>query len=196
MSSDESKLDPPSNKEEMATLLNLIAYQAAWFAAVLGAARGLPWVGALAIAAAILLHLVRVPRARPELVLILAAGLIGAVLDSLLVLSGWVAYPSGMLIEGLAPYWMVAMWMLFATTLNVSLSWLKRRRATAALFGLLGGPLAYFAGERLGGISLDPLSPALISIALGWAVAMPLLTILAERFDGVAARELKAEAAV
>ena len=41
--------------------------------------------------------------------------------------AGWLAYPSGTFIAGLAPYWIVGMWMLFATTLNITFRWLHER---------------------------------------------------------------------
>ncbi|MGB5202220.1 MAG: DUF2878 domain-containing protein, partial [Sedimenticolaceae bacterium] len=87
----------------------------------------------------------------------------------------------------LAPYWIVAMWMGFATTLNVSLGWLKGRYWLAALFGAVGGPLAYLAGAKLGGITLISSEAALTALALGWATIMPLLMYLAARLDGTQA---------
>jgi hypothetical protein len=73
---------------------------------------------------------------------------------------------------------------LFATTLNLSLGWLKGRPALAALLGAVGGPLAYFAGHRLGGIELPDPAVALLVQGLGWSVLMPLLTSLATRLNG------------
>ena len=77
------------------------------------------------------------------------------------------------------------MWMSFATTLNVSLGWLKKRYVLAAVFGALGGPLAYFTGFKLGGVEFSSMSLGLGAQALGWGVLMPLLTILADRLNGM-----------
>ena len=77
------------------------------------------------------------------------------------------------------------MWMLFATTLNVSLGWLKSRRYLAMAFGFFGGPLSYYTGAKLGGVVLVDRLPALAALAIGWAVLMPLLLALADRYDGV-----------
>ena len=75
--------------------------------------------------------------------------------------------------------------MLFATTLNVSMRWLRGRPALAAAFGAIGGPMAYFAGQKLGGIELvNPLA-AFIALGVGWAVMMPTLMRLSETFDGM-----------
>ena len=74
--------------------------------------------------------------------------------------------------------------LLFATTLNVSLKWMKRRYLLAAVFGGLGGPLAYYAGHRLGAVGFSDIQTALLAVGIGWAFIMPLLMLLAERFDG------------
>lgn len=169
----------------MALLINFAAFQVAWFAAVLSAAGGRPEIGAVVMLAAIALHLYRSPRPRSEAVLVGLCGIIGGLWDSVLVSAGWVAYASGMVLPSLAPYWIVGMWMLFATTLNVSLGWLKGRALLAAVFGAAGGPLAYVTGAKLGGIVLVEQVPALVALAVGWGVMMPLLLRLADRFDGV-----------
>lgn len=169
----------------MLALLNFVAFQVGWFAAVLGAANNMPWAGPLVIAVVIGLHLRIVRQPGRELTLILICGLIGAVIDSLLVAAGWVAYPAGELIENTAPYWIVAMWMLFATTLNVSLGWLKARKVVGAVFGLVGGPLAYYTGFKLGGIQFVDFNAAMIALAVAWGIVVPILLVLAERYNGV-----------
>ena len=137
------------------------------------------------------IHLTYTARRRgPELTLILVAAAIGLVWDSSLVALGWLSYPSGTLVAGTAPYWIVAMWMSFATTLNVSLGWLKKRYLLAALFGGIGGPMAYYAGFKLGGVQFSSMTAGLAAQAAGWAVMMPLLTMLAERLNGMGPRPL------
>jgi len=172
----------------MKLLLNFAAFQAGWFACVLGAAKGLPWLGPVVVAAVVALHLATVRRPLPELYLVLAAMAIGLVVDSLLLATGWLRYPSGLWLSGLAPYWIVAMWALFATTLNVSMGWMRGRPVLTVLMGAVGGPLSYLAGEKLGAIELVQPLPALAALALAWALAMPLLMRLAARFDGVRER--------
>jgi hypothetical protein len=166
------------------TLINFAAFQIGWFACVLGAAYHMPWVGPVVVALAIALHLQRARAPMREVMLILAAGLVGAIWDSLLVAYAGMRYTSGTLIANTAPYWIVAMWMLFATTLNVSLRWLKQRWMLAALFGALGGPLAYYAGAELGALTFTDLGLAITALAIGWALLVPLLMALSNRFDG------------
>jgi hypothetical protein len=173
----------------MPLVLNFVIFQIGWFSSVLGGSWHLPWVGPLVVLLAVLLHLWWARRPRQEAVLILLCGVVGAIFDSYLVMQEWVTYPSGMMFESVAPYWIIGMWMLFATTLNVSLGWLKHKSIIAALMGFVAGPLSYVAGARLGGLHFVDQTAALTALAVGWAIMMPLLLILAERFDGVTPRD-------
>jgi hypothetical protein len=168
----------------MKLLINIVFYQLCWLACILGAAFQMPMLGVAVVALAVAYHLYRAQFAAPELTLIVIAALIGAVWDSLLVAAGWLVYPNGMLLEGTAPYWIVALWISFATTFNVSLRWFKQRLVLAALFGAIGGPLAFLAGERLGGVVFTSYPAALTALALGWALLMPLMLLIARRFNG------------
>lgn len=165
-------------------LLNFIAFQLAWFACVLGGAYDWAMAGTMVVAAVIGLHLTLAERPLPEALLIGAAAIAGLAWDSWMVALGLMSYPNGNLAPGLAPYWIVAMWALFATSLNLSMAWLKGRPWLAACFGAVGGPLAYLAGERLGGLQMPDPVLALGAQALGWAVLLPILTRLAMRLNG------------
>ncbi len=167
----------------MNVLINFAAFQVGWFSSVLGGAKQLPWAGPLAVLAIVALHLYRSDKPQVELKLILACGLIGTVFDSLLVAANWVGYPSGMFSSVMAPYWIIAMWMLFATTLNVSMGWMKGRPLLAAVMGLIAGPLTYVAGHKLGGIEFATQTAALVALGVGWAVIMPALMKLAAYLD-------------
>ena len=171
----------------MRLLGNFLLFQFAWFASVLGAANDLPLAGPCAVAVVVAIHLRLAERPAAELLLVAACGTFGAVFDSLLVTSGWVAYASGTFAPGIAPYWIIAMWMSFATTLNVSLGWMHGRPVLAALSGLVAGPLTYLAGARLGGIELVDERMAIAALGLGWAIVLPLLFRLSRRLDGTAA---------
>jgi len=187
MTSAAAKSDGVRSRITVVTVVvNVVLYQLGWFACVLGAAHGLPWIGPLAAAAIIAWHLARAARPRPELALVACAVLLGALFDTLLVQAGWVHFSAGALIAGTAPCWMMALWAIFATTLNVSLRSLRTHPVLALILGALGGPLAYFAGARLGAITLVAAGPALSAIALGWAVLTPVLLLAARRFDGYA----------
>jgi len=167
----------------MAVAANFIAFQIGWFACVLGAAHGYALEGALVALAIVAAHIALAARPGRALALVAAAAATGALADSLLAASGWLRYDAGVLIKGTAPYWIVAMWALFATTLNVSLRALRSRLWLSALLGMAGGPAAYYAGANLGALTLVQLLPSLAALAAVWALATPLLFSLALRLE-------------
>lgn len=170
----------------MKLVWNAAAFQAGWFACILGAAHGRPWAG-IAIAAAIVgWHAARAARPAQELKLVALAVLAGALFDSALAAPGWVEFAPEAAAPYLAPWWILALWALLATTLNVSLGWLRDRLLLAGLLGAASAPLAYWAGERLGAITLREPAAALGALALGWAAILPGLLALARRLDGAA----------
>ena len=74
------------------------------------------------------------------------------------------------------------LWMFFAMTLNHSLAWLRQKIYISILFGALGGPLAYIAGEKLGAITILS-SNSIIILSIGWAFITPVLLIIANRLN-------------
>ena len=111
----------------MSVLINIVAFKLAWVSTIFGGANGLPLLGPLAVAVAVAIHLRLAPAPHREFALIILTGAIGMAWDSVLVTAGWLAYPTGNFVAGLAPYWILGMWMLFATTLNVTFRWLRSR---------------------------------------------------------------------
>lgn len=165
-------------------VLNYVTFQIGWFACVLSAANQRPLLGLVVSLLVLGLHLALTRDVRAEVKLLLACAVIGTAFDSLLLWSGWVSYPNGEWIDGLAPYWIVAMWLLFSATLNLSMAWMKGRWVLASVMGLIGGPLSYLGGQELGAIRLENSQAALIALGLGWAIIMPLLCLLAQRWNG------------
>lgn len=160
--------------------LNLLAFQTGWFATVLGAAKGLPWLGPVVVLAVLGLHLKLTAQRSAELRLLLAALVFGVVFEHALLHTGLVGYGGD---TDWVPVWMLALWPLFATTLNSALAWFKPRLGLAALAGAFAGPLAYAGGAALGAIALK--GPALWVLAAGWAVAFPLLLTVARQGESV-----------
>lgn len=157
-------------------LVNFLAFQCAWFATVLGAAAGVPWAGFVCTATWIALHLAALGAGwRREVALLAAAGCTGYLFDSALVLGGQVAFPATATLGGPASLWMTALWVNLAATLRHSLAWLAPWPVAGALFGFLGGPLAYLAGERLGALIVADGFMAPLAIGAAWALAMPAL---------------------
>lgn len=168
--------------------LNIGAFQVGWFATVLGAAHGFPWLGPLVVLGVIALHLRQASVPRAEAGLLLAAAWIGVALEHAFLYTGIIQYPGD---PKWVPLWMLTLWPLFATTLNISLTWFKDRLWLAALAGGIAGPLAYIAGAALGAIQLAHLGEALFIMGTGWAMAFPGLMALSRYSDGIQPRGMR-----
>lgn len=167
------------------SLVNFILYQTGWFAVVVGAAWGHWIIGSLAGLLLIAVHLGLTRSPMGELRRMLVAAAIGLVVDTVQLNLGTFSYASGQLVDGVAPVWILLMWMQFSTTLDHSMSWLRGRPWISAAAGLVGGPLAFWAGERLGAIVFaPPRVRGYLVLALVWAAALPLLSLAAERWRG------------
>jgi hypothetical protein len=163
-------------------LVNLALYQAGWFACVLGGARGRPWLGAAAGLAPVVAHLLLVERRSAEVRFVLAASVMGTAIDSAQQAAGTVAFPSGHYSVWLCPAWLTVLWAQFATLPCHSLAWLAGRPIVSALLGSAGGPLAFLAGERLGGVTFPQgRTIGCAVLAVVWGVAFPLLMRLSVR---------------
>ena len=117
------------------------------------------------------------------------AAVFGIVWESLLVQAGVLSYTTGTIFAGFAPYWIVAMWLLFATTLNLGMRWLRKSPWIAAIAGGIGGPMSFIAGEKTGAVSFAEPVSAILIIGAGWAIMLPLLVYYAVRFEEAATRQ-------
>lgn len=179
----------PTKPTRTIQIVNFAVFQAAWFAAILGAAHQVPVWGTAAVVAACVWHLAVSARPAQEAKLIGSVCLIGFVVETAMAMQGHVAYPSGQPAPNFAPYWMVALWGLLAMALNVTMRWLKGRHGLAAVLGAVAGPASFISGVRLGGARFIDMTPALVTMAFAWGLLMPALMWLSIRFDGVAVPE-------
>ena len=85
-------------REEIARadlVLNVVLFQAGWFACVLGAAHGHAVAGTGIAALIVAIHALRATRPAEEIKLIACAMVIGAVLDSIVAAAGVLDYRGG-----------------------------------------------------------------------------------------------------
>lgn len=161
-------------------VVNLVLFKAGWVACVMLAAADLPALATLAVAAVVAVHLLMVPVPVKEALFLSAAGLLGLGWESFVLATGLLQYPESSQSGAWAPHWIVAMWVLFATTINYGMAWVKRSWLMSAAMGLIGGPMAFFAGAGLGAVTFTNTPLALAVIGAGWAVLLPLVTLISD----------------
>jgi len=166
-------------------ILNFASFQVGWFATVLGAAHGYDTVGPVVVGALVGVHLAVVRDRRGEGMLLAAVGATGFIVDSVQISVGVFTPATPVSLGRLCPPWLLGLWVLLATTLNHSLTSLHGKPLLAGLLGAGGGALSYFAGARIGAITLGgaPILSVLIFAAV-WAVITPLLFAVAGRVRG------------
>lgn len=157
-------------------VINLVLYQTGWFSCILGAALGFPLRGALVSLALIMLHLLLTDARKAEVRLLLTACLLGVVVDSVQQAAGLFTFKIDPDWPLWLPLWVFVIWIQFATLLRFALHWLSGRYLLGALFGAVGGPLAYWSGMRMGAATFGT-NPqlTLLALAIVWAWVTPFL---------------------
>lgn len=164
----------------MALLVNFIGFQIGWFACVLGAANDKELLGMIIALGIIVFHVVSQADSRNEFKLVLVAAVIGLLWETWVLSLNILHYPSHPEVSFWAPHWLIMMWALFATTINLSMGWLKGRWVLAVLMGAIFGPLAFIGGEKLGAVVFLDSTLSIITLSVGWGLLMPLMLWLAE----------------
>lgn len=154
-------------------LLNALLFQLGWFTCVLSGDSLWLLLGVVIVLA----HFRWVGRWGDEGPMMLGIALIGITLDSFL---NWLGVFQFQQVSLLIPFWLMLLWVLLASTLRHGLAWSARPWWRACLLGALAGPLSYYAGGRLAGVSFPyGTGPTLIGLGVLWALLLPLLHVLA-----------------
>ncbi len=158
----------------MNIFLNFTIYQIGWFLAVFkentGAAIALPLL---------VVHLYFSKHKKADLKMMGLLLFAGLIIDGTLHAIGCLQFN---VLAFPIPLWLAIIWLLLATLPHHSLNWLKGRPVLSSVFGAIGGPLAYWAGVRVGaaGFGWDAIW-ALAVISLIWAILWPFVMYFANR---------------
>ena len=92
----------------------------------------------------------------------------------------------------LPPIWIVSLYPLFSLLINHSLKIIKNNNLASFLFGFLGAPLSYIAGNSLGGLTFPyPLFQTWIMIGICWGLFLCLLTKIANIVEKATSQTLE-----
>ena len=150
----------------MKILGNVLIYQAIWFLSVLGGTSG-----ALGGILLLFIHLIFSPVRGADLRMMGLLLFVGLLVDGTLHQMGFISFT----VTGFPiPFWLMVIWLGLAITPHHSLAWLQHRLLLSMLFGAMGGPVAYWAGVRLGAATFNyALLPSLFTLSLIWAFLWP-----------------------
>lgn len=160
-------------------LTSALVFKLGWLACAFGAARGQELLGPLVVLIGFL-TLAKMFSFRVEhFVFALSVAVIGSAADSLLLYFGFFEFPLGSMLPWAYPVWMSALWFNFAGLVLLALAGLDKKFFLTAALGLVGGPMSYIAGSKIGSISLaENETEALVAVAVFWALIVPALFFL------------------
>jgi len=162
----------------MKLIANIVLFQFCWFASVAGAVSGKFLLGPALVIVSSALQNLKNPQWKKEGVFLLLVTIAGSAFDLLGVKVGAFSFNAIDTAWGY-PLWMSALWLNFATLFSLSLAWMQRRYLLGAVFGFVGGPLSYYAGQTFGAIQLgEDLVYSLLVIGAMWAIATPAILLL------------------
>jgi len=163
-------------------IINAGLFQALWFSAVYGSAKGFVWPYLLFLVALCWWQLQPKRRAKSDIKLILISLCIGLVIDSAWINTGILEFTDKTPISWLSPAWILALWIGFALTINHSMSWLKIHPLLPALLGMISAPLSYLAGKKFGAVVYN-YDTLLVSayIGLAWCIALPIIIQMSDK---------------
>lgn len=164
-------------------IINIAGFQIGWFSCVLMAVEGIPSIGILIALLIVLLHIMSSSNRNRIIAILAITCLAGSMWDSLLINLGIFEFSSSNPVAEIVPVWIMAMWLVFATTLNVSLRWLYNRYWLAMLLGAIAGPAAYHGGAALGGMTITGGINANLIIAAGWSIILPALIYVTQTIE-------------
>jgi hypothetical protein len=161
-----------------------LAFQGVWLVCAIGAASG---SGAPGISAALMFTAAMIawsPQPGRDARLVAVSGVAGFLIESALVIAGFIRFSAHWPIETMAPAWMVALWIAFGASLSSFADKLGAHRLKiAATLGAVAGPLAYLAAARLGALQLvGSVTVSILAISAVWAAVMAGLVALRASF--------------
>jgi hypothetical protein len=158
-------------------VLRLGVFQIVWLSCAIGAGYGVSWPGIMAAGLLVTVHLASASQRDRAALTVLAAAVLGALAESLLVAIGLISYSAQWPTPMLAPAWIVALWLAFGATLETTRRLLEPHALLKSfLLGLVLGPMSYWAGERLGALQVSQAAwRSYLAIAMLWGVAFPAL---------------------
>jgi hypothetical protein len=165
----------------MRLFINALGFQSAWWACIAGIGLGLEIPALVYCVVLAGLHLAFAAQPFAEVKLAAITLFTGVLADTLLQMFNVISF-YGWALGSVSPFWLWLLWVLFAMTLNASLSFLQKLPlGWSAVAGLVFGPLTYYAGAQLGAASFDGSLVHLAALALTWMIALPFLVHMAKQ---------------
>lgn len=154
-----------------------------WWASALGAAAGRFEPGVVVGLIVVAIQIAAARHRGATIFAVLVAGVLGVMLETAVIAAGLVQYGASSPAIGLAPVWLIALWLVFGTFIEATIRMFgSRPRLWSALAAAVLAPPTYWGGMRLGALTLaEPIWLPLAIMAIVWAIATPLMVAAYQR---------------
>lgn len=167
-------------------LINAVLFKCLWLSCAFGTAKGLLWPAVIAFLALCIYQLWPSRRHPADFKVLAASLMLGILCDTVWIQSGMLEFTDARPWKEASPLWILLLWMGFALTINHCLSWLKSNWGLTALMGLIGGPMSYIAGAKIGALTFHASTLKLtIALAIAWAISMLILVKVGKTGDAL-----------
>lgn len=167
-------------------VFNFIGLQVTWAACAYGATHAMPMLGFYIGLSYVILHFMFSKMRTRDIKIMLIIGVTGIIIDCILTLIEIVSFPLYNTKILPIPFWLMALWFVFALMVPYSLYWLKNNLVIACIAGAIGGSFSYFLGHKLGALSLT--DPVIISTSIYfifWGLFFPITLKIVRHFTRV-----------
>lgn len=149
-----------------------VLFQVFWYLLVRSAGETMSlWVAVAAAAAVFGLVFVFTETPLKGVAFVLAALGLGCLMDTLLTIVGCIDPARHFVAHPFPPVWLIGLWVAFAGFVRISLRYLCGRPLVQCAAGVFGGPAAYFAGAKMGAVSVHAnLARGYGLLAVSWGV--------------------------
>lgn len=146
-------------------LFNLVGFNLIWFALI--------YWGNIVIPAAVSFLAIHIylnrNTATTEILLIFSVASFGILVDSILQYFSVFVFTE----QSHLPFWLIMLWLCFATTITQSLAVLNKSKIFQGVVGLFIAPLSYIAGEKLNAVEFGmSMFETYILLSCIWCVLM------------------------
>ena len=152
------------NRSVSKLIINALSFQLGWWLCVLYGDAVALWV----VLGVLFIHHRLVGNVLTQWPFMLALSTVGVLFDSALNGLGVLVFPQGAVFP---PMWLIAIWLLFSTTLLHALVPLTRYRIGFSLLCGIAGPVSYFAGSQFADVKLGmPFISSLLWLSVAWII--------------------------
>lgn len=155
---------------------NAFFFYIGWLVCMYEAVGRYPLIGPLVVGGILLYHFCVSNEKKSDLVICLALAVLGTIVDSVYIAIGMLDYKGGFeYFPSIAPLWITSLWVLYGTSVNHSLKWMRCNVFVAAVMGAGGAISSYLVGVKLEAVKfLWEEWLVLTVIGTVWAIVVPL----------------------